>query len=95
MGKGEQRINRLDALVWKAKQLGISYGELSAQLSNGETEHIYGEYVKVVEERRQEEKMRLEQARLQNAKKKPTKVTIQTSRSTSHIQDNKRREKSL
>lgn len=40
MGKGEQRINRLDALVWKAKQLGISYGELSAQLSNGETEHM-------------------------------------------------------
>lgn len=91
MGKGEQRINRLDALVWKAKQLGISYGELSAQLSNSENEHIYDEYVKVVEARRQEEKMRLEQARQQLAKKKTTHVTTQTKKSTSHDQEKRRK----
>ena len=46
---------RLEALSWRAKQLGVSYGVFSAQTSQEEANQICKEFEKLLEERRQAE----------------------------------------
>lgn len=50
---------RLEALSWRAKQLGVSYGVFSAQISQEEANKICEEFEKLLEERRKAEVERL------------------------------------
>lgn len=71
MREWSQRITVLDAVCWKAAELGISYGRLSVQLTDAETAKIYAEYEALCQERREQERQRLEAARkTKNAKPK-------------------------
>lgn len=55
---------KLDAIAWKAKSNGISYGQYNCQLTDYDRECIYKEYEQVLAMRKKEEKDRLELARL-------------------------------
>ena len=63
MGKKVMRytINnlQLEALSWRAKQLGVSYGVLSAQISQREAEQIYKEFEQFLNERKRAEEERI------------------------------------
>lgn len=50
---------RLEALSWRAKQLGVSYGVLSAQISQREAEQICKEFEQFLEERKKAEEERI------------------------------------
>lgn len=58
----EKKPTMLDAVCWKARQLGISYGKLSARLTEAELADVYAEYEKILLERQELERLRLEHA---------------------------------
>lgn len=64
---------RLEALAWRANQLGISYGTFSAKVSQEEANQVCKEYEALLEERRKAETERLlansKSARKRNQKK--------------------------
>ena len=64
---------KLNAIAWKAKSAGQSYGVFSVTLSEKDKEQIYMEYEQMLENRKEEENMRLEQARLKQAEQKAKK----------------------
>lgn len=64
---------KLNAIAWKAKSAGQSYGVFSVSLSEKDKEQIYMEYEQMLEIRKEEENMRLEQARLKQAAQKTKK----------------------
>lgn len=64
---------KLNAIAWKAKSAGKSYGVFSVTLSEKDKEQIYMEYEQMLEIRKEEENMRLEQARLKQAAQKTKK----------------------
>ena len=64
---------KLNAIAWKAKSAGQSYGVFSATLSEKDKEQIYMEYEQMLENRKEEENMRLEQVRLKQAEQKAKK----------------------
>lgn len=61
---------KLNAIAWKAKSAGKSYGKFSVSLSEKDKEQIYMEYEQMLERRKEEENARLELARANQAKKK-------------------------
>ena len=61
---------KLDAIAWKAKSAGKSYGVFSVTLSEKDKEQIYMEYEQMLENRKEEENARLELARVKQAEKK-------------------------
>ena len=60
----------LDALAWKARELGMSYGKLSVALTPEETEAVAAEYRELRRRRQEEEELRLRQAKERRSKKK-------------------------
>lgn len=54
---------KLNALAWKAKYVGQSYGVFCVSLSEEDKEQIYLEYELLLEKRRQEEDERLQRAK--------------------------------
>ena len=60
----------LDALAWKARELGMSYGKLSAALTPEEAEAAAAEYRELCRRRQEEEELRLRQAKERRLKKK-------------------------
>ena len=60
----------LDALAWKANQLGTTYGKLSAALTPEEAEAAVAEYRAMCCERREEEELRLRRSKEKRAGKK-------------------------
>ena len=64
---------KLNAIAWKAKSAGQSYGVFSVSLSEKDKEQIYMEYEQMLKIRKEEENMRLEQARLKQAAQKTKK----------------------
>ena len=64
---------KLNAIAWKAKSAGKSFGVFSVTLSEKDKEQIYMEYEQMLEIRKEEENMRLEQARLKQAAQKTKK----------------------
>ena len=50
---------QVEALSWRAKQLGVSYGVFSAQISAEEANRICKEFQELLETRKQEEMERL------------------------------------
>lgn len=50
---------RVEALSWRAKQLGVSYGVFSAQISQEEANQVCKEFEQLLEERRKAEKERI------------------------------------
>lgn len=61
---------KLNAIAWKAKSVGKSYGMFSVALSEKDKEQIYIEYEQMLETRKEEEIARLELARANQAEKK-------------------------
>ena len=61
---------KLNAIAWKAKSAGQSYGVFSVTLSEKDKEQIYMEYEQMLENRKEEENARLELARVKQAEKK-------------------------
>lgn len=61
---------KLNAIAWKAKSVGQSYGKFSVYLSEKDKEQIYMEYEQMLEKRKEEENTRLELARAKQAEKK-------------------------
>lgn len=53
-------ISRLDALGWKAKEMGISYGQLSISTTLEEQDKIYYEYVELINRKRERERQWVE-----------------------------------
>lgn len=51
---------RLEALSWRAKQLGISYGVFSAQISREEANQVCKEFEQLLAERRKAEEARIQ-----------------------------------
>lgn len=64
---------KLNAIAWKAKSAGQSYGVFSVTLSEKDKEQIYMEYEQMLENRKEEENMWLEQVRLKQAEQKAKK----------------------
>lgn len=60
----------LDALAWKAKELGTSYGKLCVALTPAEAEAAVAEYKALCRRRQEEENLRLRQAKERKSKKK-------------------------
>ena len=60
----------LEALAWKARERGISYGKLSVALTPEEAEAAVTEYRKLCRRRQDEEELRLRQAKEGRSKKK-------------------------
>lgn len=50
---------RLEALAWRANQLGVSYGVFSAKASQEEVNQVCKDYEELLEERRKAEAERL------------------------------------
>lgn len=61
---------KLNAIAWKAKNAGQSYGMFSIALSEEDKEQIYMEYEQMLERRKDEENIRLVLARLKQPEKK-------------------------
>lgn len=61
---------KLNAIAWKAKSAGQSYGNFFVSLSKKDKEQIYLEYEQMLERRKEEENARLELARANQAEKK-------------------------
>ena len=67
---------KLNAIAWKAKSASQSYGVFSVSLSEKDKEQIFMEYEQMLENRKEEENMRLEQARLKQAEQKAKKKKL-------------------
>lgn len=50
---------QLEALSWRAKKLGISYGLLSAQISQEEAKQIYKEFEALLQAKKKAEEERI------------------------------------
>lgn len=61
---------KLNAIAWKAKSAGQSYGKFSVYLSEEDKEQIYMEYEQMLEKRKEEENTRLELSHAKQAEKK-------------------------
>lgn len=61
---------KLDAVVWKAKEKEVSYGQFSAMLSETVKNQIYKEYENYLEEKAKAEEIRLRKAKDRATKKK-------------------------
>lgn len=63
---------RIDAIVWKARQSGMSYGEFAATLTSSSKSSVFEEYAAVLQAFREEQK-RIEEAYIQSKKRGSTK----------------------
>lgn len=61
---------KLDAVVWKAKEKEVSYGQFSAMLSETAKKQIYSEYEKYLEGKAKAKEIRMSKAKNRAAKKK-------------------------
>ena len=61
---------KLNALAWKAKSVGESYGVFCLHLSEQEKELIFAEYEQILEKKEKEEVARLEKVKIVNAQKR-------------------------
>ena len=64
---------KLNAIAWKAKTVGKSYGMFCVALSERDKERIYLEYEQMLYTRKNDENRRLEQVRLEQAEGKTKK----------------------
>lgn len=56
MLNGNQKV---DAIAWEAKKQGVSYGALSAVLTEDKKQQIYKKYDSYLDEKQKAEKLRL------------------------------------
>lgn len=64
---------RLNAIAWKAKTEGISYGQYAYALTDYEKNMIYNEYEQMLERRDEEECKRLDRIRMERTWKRRKK----------------------
>lgn len=62
----------LEALAWRASELGTSYGKLSAALTSQQIKEVAAEYLKMCRKRQEQEQRRLQQAREKTEKERRT-----------------------
>lgn len=65
---------KLNAIAWKARAKGISYGQYSGSLSEQEKVLVYEEYAQMLLKRKEEEKARLELAHRKQTGKTKDKI---------------------
>ena len=52
-------MQKLEAINWAAKRAGSSYGEFSSTLTTEESQIIFSEYEKILDERKREDLLRI------------------------------------